>query len=83
LMLLKFKQQTEATTPIDILEPAVLNEAWGIGMRKEESGLIKQVNNVLESMEKSGEAAQIFDKWLGANSPYKLHRGFKIEPIKG
>ncbi len=84
LMLLKFKQQTETTTtPIDILEPAVLNEAWGIGMRKDETAFIKQVNSTLESMEKSGEAAQIFDKWLGANTPYKLHRGFKIAPIKG
>lgn len=83
LMLVKFKQQAEATTPIDILEPALLNEAWGIGMRKEESALIKHVNNVLEAMEKSGEAAQVFDKWLGPNTAYKLRRSFKIEPIKG
>lgn len=83
LMLLKFKQQTETTTPIDILEPAVLRESWGIGMRKDEPGLIKKVNSVLESMEKSGEATQIFDRWLGTNTPYKLHRDFKIEPIKG
>lgn len=62
LMLVKFKQQAEATIPIDILEPALLNEAWGIGMRKEESALIKHVNNVLDAMEKSGEAAQVFDK---------------------
>jgi polar amino acid transport system substrate-binding protein len=83
LMLLKFKQQTETTAPIDILEPAVLNEAWGIGMRKDETAFIKQVNSTLESMEKSGEAAQIFDKWLGANTLYKMQRGFKIAPIKG
>lgn len=83
LMLVKFKQQTEATTPIDILEPALMNEAWGIGMRKEETALIKHVNNVLEAMEKSGEAAQVFDKWFGPNTAYKLRRDFKIEPIKG
>jgi polar amino acid transport system substrate-binding protein len=34
-------------------------------------------------MEKSGEAGKIFDKYLGAGTPYHLHRTFKIEPIKG
>ena len=83
LMLIKFKQQTEGTTPIDILEPALMIEPWGIGMRKDEAALIKHVNGVLEGMEKSGEAAQIFDKWLGPNTNYKLKRSFKVEPIKG
>ncbi|WP_034300434.1 ABC transporter substrate-binding protein [Herbaspirillum sp. RV1423] len=83
LMLVKFKQQTEDSSPIDILEPPLMNEAWGIGMRKEETALIKHVNGVLENMEKTGEAKQVFDKWLGPNTAYKLHRGFKIEPIKG
>jgi polar amino acid transport system substrate-binding protein len=83
LMLLKFKQQTESSTPIDILEPALMTEPWGIGMRKDEPALIKHVNTLLESMEKSGEAGQIFDKWLGLGTNYKLKRGFKIEPIKG
>ncbi|RJF95563.1 cysteine ABC transporter substrate-binding protein [Noviherbaspirillum saxi] len=83
LMLLKFQQQTEATAPIDILEPSLMSEAWGIGMRKEEAGLMKHVNSVLEGMEKSGEAKQIFDKWLGENTSYKLKRSFRIEPIKG
>src|SRR5450830_70298 len=83
LMLVKFKQQTEDSAPIDILEPALMREAWGVGMRKEETALIKHVNGVLENMEKTGEAKQIFDKWLGPNTTYKLQRGFKIEAIKG
>ena len=83
LVLVKWKKDVESTAPMDILEPALLTEAWGIGMRKGEAGLIKHVNTVLESMEKSGEAAKIFDKWLGAGTPYNLKRGFKIEPIKG
>lgn len=83
MMLVKFKQQMASTTPIDILEPAVLHEIWGIGMRTGETGLINQVNSVLRSMEKSGEASKIFDKWLGSGTEYKLHRDFKAEPIKG
>ncbi|MEO8118352.1 MAG: ABC transporter substrate-binding protein [Rhodoferax sp.] len=83
IMLVKFKEQVEASTPIDILEPALMNESWGIGMRKEEASLIKHVNGVLQGMDKSGEATRIFDKWLGASTPYKMRRGFKIEAIKG
>ena len=42
-----------------------------------------EVNEVLAGMEKSGEAAKIFDKYLGAGTKFNLHRTFKIEPIKG
>lgn len=83
IMLVKFKQQVQATTPIDILEPPLMLESWGIGMRKGEAALINHVNNTLQAMEKSGEATKIFDKWLGAGTPYNMKRGFKIEPIKG
>lgn len=83
IMLTKFKQQVESTSPVDILEPALATEAWGIGMRKGETALIHHVNQMLQSMEASGEAARIFDKWLGAGTPYEMRRGFKIEPIQG
>ena len=83
LALVKFKQQSEATSPVVILEPSLMLEPWGIGMRKGEAALIKHVNSLLESMEKSGEAVQVYDKWMGMGTPYKMPRGFKIEPIKG
>lgn len=83
LVLVKWQKEVQASAPIDILEPALFAEAWGIGMRKTETGLINHVNGVLQSMEKSGESAKIFDKWLGTGTTYNLRRGFKIEPIKG
>jgi len=83
IMLVKFKQQVETSTPIDILDPPLMVEAWGIGMRRDETALIKHVNATLEAMEKSGEAARIFDRWLGAGTPYNMKRGFRIGPIKG
>jgi polar amino acid transport system substrate-binding protein len=83
IMLVKFKKEVEASNPIEILEPALMTEPWGIGMRKGEAALIKHVNGVLQGMEASGEAAKIFDKWLGAGTPYNLKRGFRIEAIKG
>lgn len=83
LVLVKWKKEVEGNTPIDILEPALLKESWGIGMRKNEAALIRHVNGVLENMEKTGEAARIFDKWLGTGTPYNLKRDFRIEVIKG
>lgn len=83
LVLVKWKQDSQSTTPLTILEPALFTEPWGVGMRKNETALIKHVNTVLEGMEKSGEASKIFDKWLGVGTLYNLRRGFKIEPIKG
>jgi polar amino acid transport system substrate-binding protein len=83
LTLVKFRQQSESTVPIAILEPSLVLEPWGVGMRKEEAGFIKHVNTTLEAMEKSGEALQIFNKWLGTGTSYKMQRGFRIEPIKG
>ena len=83
LTLVKWKKESEASNPIDILEPALFSEPWGIGLRKGEAGLVKHVNGLLESMEKSGEAGKIFDKWLGAGTPFNLRREFRIEPIKG
>jgi polar amino acid transport system substrate-binding protein len=41
------------------------------------------VNNALDGMEKSGEAQQIFDTWLGPKTIYQMHRDFKVESIKG
>jgi polar amino acid transport system substrate-binding protein len=82
LALVKFKQQSESTSPVVILEPSLMLEPWGVGMRKGETALIKHVNDMLETMEKSGEATQIHDKWMGPATPYKVQRGFKIEPIK-
>ncbi|AGW90172.1 ABC transporter substrate-binding protein [Cupriavidus sp. DF5525] len=83
LYLEKYRLQSESTVPIVKLEPSLASEPWGIGMRKSEPGLIKHVNAVLQAMEKSGEAQQIFDKWLGSQTIYKMKRSFKIEPIKG
>ena len=83
LSLVKFKQQSESSSPVTILEPSILLEPWGIGMRKGETALIKHVDDLLDAMEKSGEAAQIHDKWMGPVTPYKMQRAFKIELIKG
>ena len=81
LVLARLVLQSPPTSPVVIMDKAVFDEPWGLGMRKSETGFIAAVNKVLEEAEKSGEAAAIFDKWMGAASPYKLKRSFTVAPI--
>ncbi|MGJ7499378.1 transporter substrate-binding domain-containing protein [Variovorax sp. ZT5P49] len=68
---------------VEALSPPVGREYWGLGIKKSEPALLDAVNNALSGMEKSGEAQQIFDKWLGAKTIYRMQRDFKSAPIKG
>lgn len=65
-----------------ILEPAVGSEKWGLGVRKGEATMLAAVNDALQKMEASGEAQQIFNKWLGDGTMYKMSRHFTIGPIQ-
>ncbi len=56
----------------------ISDEPYGLGMRKNDKQLVAFVNKTLLAMEKSGEAARIFDKWFGPRTPFGLHRTFKI-----
>ncbi|MBB1628988.1 ABC transporter substrate-binding protein [Achromobacter sp. UMC71] len=84
LMLVKLKQQAASSAvPAKILEPALFVEPWGMGVRRGDTAMLGQVNQVLDGLEASGKAAQIFDKWFGAGTPFNMKRDFRIEAIKG
>ena len=84
LMLVKLKQQAATSAvPAKILEPALFVEPWGMGVRRGDTAMLGQVNQVLDGLEASGKAAQIFDKWFGAGTPFNMKRDFRIEAIKG
>lgn len=84
LMLVKLKQQAAASAvPAKILEPALFVEPWGMGVRRGDTAMQGQVNQVLDGLEASGKAAQIFDKWFGAGTQFNMKRDFRIEVIKG
>jgi polar amino acid transport system substrate-binding protein len=68
---------------IAILSPPVAREYWGLGMKKGEPALVEAVNHALGVMESSGQSQQIFDRWLGTASPYKMKRDFTNAPIPG
>lgn len=79
----RFIAKLGADAPFEVLTPPVGRENWGLGMREGEDGLAKAVDGALDAMEKSGESQQIFDKWMGPNTIYKMKRDFKAEKIAG
>ncbi len=79
----RFISRLGSEANIEVLSPPVGREQWGLGIKKGEAGLEKAVNDALDAMEQSGEAQQLFDKWMGPSTIYQMRRDFKIEPIKG
>ncbi|SOE52633.1 probable solute-binding protein [plant metagenome] len=83
LVLARLVLQSPPTSPVKVLDKAVFDEDWGLGVRKSEPTFLNAVNKILEDAEQSGEATKLFDKWFGPESPYKLERSFKFGPIGG
>lgn len=63
-----------------IKEPMAL-EPVGVGMKKDEPALLAKVNEALAAMEKAGEIDQLWAKWLGPNTEYKMVREEKVMPL--
>lgn len=82
-MMRRFIAKLGPSGNIEVLSPPVGREQWGLGMRKGEPAFEKAVNDALDTMEKSGESQQIFDRWMGPNTIYQMHRDFKTEKIAG
>jgi polar amino acid transport system substrate-binding protein len=62
---------------IRLLEPPLLRQGSGFGVRKNEPEFLKYLNGFIDKMEASGEGQKLWDKWLGADSDYKLKKNFK------
>lgn len=62
----------------EIPDVSISIEVYGVGIRKGEKRLQKEVNDTLVAMEQSGEAQRIFDKWFGPQSSNPMMRTFKI-----
>ncbi len=64
-----------------IAEPMAF-QPIGIGMKKDEPALLAKVNATLLEMDKAGEINQIWAKWLGPNTEFKMVRDDKVVPLK-
>lgn len=82
LVLRRFLNDSEKSgAPTELLSEPTYTEHIGLIMNKGEPALQKAVNDALVAIDQSGELTQIFDKWMGAGSIYKLSRSFKVEPV--
>ncbi|TPJ57635.1 transporter substrate-binding domain-containing protein [Mesorhizobium sp. B2-6-1] len=73
----------EGSPKIRLLEPPLLRQGSGFGIRKGEDEFKAYLNSFLDKLEASGEAQKLWDKWLGSKSDYKLERTFKIGKAMG
>jgi len=53
----------------------------GVGMKKDEPALLAKINATLVAMDKAGEIDQIWAKWLGPNTEFKMVREDKVVPL--
>lgn len=78
---MRFMQQVGSKIQLELIAEPMMSEPWGLGVKKGEPALLKQVNDTLDAMEKAGDAGKIHAKWFGPATLYKSKREFKIEPI--
>jgi polar amino acid transport system substrate-binding protein len=83
LILVKLRQQSQAKTPMVVIEKSLFVEPWGLGLRRGETAFKDHVNGVLAKLASSGEIDTVFSKWLGAGTAFDIKRDFPIEEIKG
>ena len=66
---------------LKMIEEPMVFQPIGIGMKKDEPALLAKVNETLLAMDKAGEINQLWNKWLGPNTEYKMTRTDKVVPL--
>ncbi len=82
LVLIRFEIDSQKTaTPTVLLTEPTFTEHIGVVVNKDEPDLKNAINAAIKKIDESGELTQIYDKWMGKNSIYKLTRTFKVQPV--
>lgn len=82
LVLRRFAIDSAKTdTPAELLSEPTYTEHIGIIMNKGEPELKKAVDDAIVALDKRGELTNIFNKWMGKDSIYKIDRSFKVMPV--
>ncbi|QCX52113.1 transporter substrate-binding domain-containing protein [Ralstonia pseudosolanacearum] len=66
---------------LKMLAEPMIYQPIGVGMKKGEPALLAKVNEALLAMDKAGEINQLWNKWLGPNTEYKMVREDKVVPL--
>jgi polar amino acid transport system substrate-binding protein len=78
IILMDLRRRSPKPSDFVLLDEFISAEPYGLGVRKGEPAFLKEVNGALLELERSGEAARIFDKWFGPKSNTPLKRNFRI-----
>jgi polar amino acid transport system substrate-binding protein len=74
-------QSKEAGQPLKMIEEPMVLQPIGVGMKKDEPALLAKVNGTLLAMDQAGEINQLWDKWLGPSTEFKMIRTDKVAPL--
>ena len=78
----KLVNQSKAEgVPLKMICEPMAFQPIGIGMKKDEPALLAKVNSTLLEMDKAGEINQIWAKWLGPTTEFKMTREDKVVPL--
>ena len=66
---------------LKMIEEPMVFQPIGIGMKKDEPALLAKVNETLRAMDEAGEINQLWNKWLGPDTEYKMTRTDKVVPL--
>jgi polar amino acid transport system substrate-binding protein len=78
----KLVNQSKASgVPLKMISEPMVFQPIGVGMKKDEPALLAKVNAALVEMDKAGEINQLWNKWLGPNTEFKMTREDKVVPL--
>lgn len=66
---------------LKMIDDPMLLEPIGVGMKKDEPALLAKINETLLAMDGAGEINQLWNKWLGPETEYRLTRTEKVVPF--
>ncbi|MBU6498249.1 MAG: ABC transporter substrate-binding protein [Rhodospirillales bacterium] len=72
----------KSAVPLKMIDDPMLLEPICVGMKQGEPALLAKVNETLLAMDKAGEINQIWNKWLGPNTEFKMVRTDKVVALK-
>lgn len=66
---------------LKMIDDPMLLEPIGVGMKKDEPALLAKIDETLVAMDGAGEINQLWNKWLGPETEYRLTRTEKVVPL--
>ena len=67
--------------PLKMIEEPMVYQPIGIGMKQGEPALLAKVNETLLAMDEAGVINELWNKWLGPETEYKMTRTDKVVPL--